>query len=118
MYFFTGQMKQSHASHHVFHTLRNWLMMVPMRLAHPANHQRMTEEMPSKATLGEFCWSVTKISVVICDKNSSLVCICFLRWNRQEQETILIKGQLISKGPLGILNSPKKTNKKNQPTVL
>ena len=61
-------MKQSHASHHVFHTLRNWLMMVPMRLAHPANHQRMTEEMPSKATLGEFCWSVTKISDVICDK--------------------------------------------------
>ena len=52
-------MKQSHASHHVFHTLRNWLMMVPMRLANPANHQRMTEEMPSKATLGEFCWSFT-----------------------------------------------------------
>jgi len=48
---YVGQMKQSHASHHVFHTLRNWLMMVPMRLAHPANHQRMTEEMPSKATL-------------------------------------------------------------------
>ena len=44
-------MKQNHASHHVFHTLRNWLMLVPMRLAHPANHQRMIEEMPSKATL-------------------------------------------------------------------
>ena len=44
-------MKESHASHHVFHTLRNWLMMVPMRLAHPANHQRMIDDMPSKATL-------------------------------------------------------------------
>ena len=41
----------SQASTHVFHTLRNWLMMVPMRLADPANHYRMVSEMPTKATL-------------------------------------------------------------------
>ena len=46
-----GQKRPSHASHHVFHTLRNWLMLVPMRLADPTNHQRMMTEMPSKATL-------------------------------------------------------------------
>ncbi len=48
---YVGQMRPSHASHHVFHTLRNWLMLVPMRLANPTNHSRMLEEMPSKATL-------------------------------------------------------------------
>lgn len=37
--------------HHVFHTLRNWMMLVPMRLADPANHHRMINELPSKATL-------------------------------------------------------------------
>ena len=41
----------SQASTHVFHTLRNWLMMVPMRLADPSNHYRMVSEMPTKATL-------------------------------------------------------------------
>ena len=34
-----------------YNSLRNWLMLVPMRLANPANHRRMIEEMPSKATL-------------------------------------------------------------------
>ena len=41
----------SQCSTHVFHTLRNWLMMVPMRLADPSNHYRMVSEMPTKATL-------------------------------------------------------------------
>ena len=48
---FDGQLNPTHASHHVFSTLRNWLMLVPMRLADPVNHQRMISEMPSKATL-------------------------------------------------------------------
>ena len=49
---YLGQIRpSSQESHHVFHTLRNWLMLVPMRLANPTNHIRMVEEMPSKATL-------------------------------------------------------------------
>ena len=48
---YVGQMRPSHASHHVFHTLRNWLMLVPMRLANPDNHRRMLQDLPSKATL-------------------------------------------------------------------
>lgn len=51
MIHYVGQMRPSHTSHHVFHTLRNWLMLVPMRLADPVNHQRMMQEMPGKATL-------------------------------------------------------------------
>ena len=48
---YTEVLHPSQASTHVFHTLRNWLMMVPMRLADPANHYRMVSEMPTKATL-------------------------------------------------------------------
>ena len=87
-------MKQSHASHHVFHTLRNWLMMVPMRLAHPANHQRMTEEMPSKATLGEFYWSVKKIRDMICDKKTRHL---FVFVFEVEQDSFLLKVSLFRK---------------------
>ena len=48
---YAGPNQPGHASHQIFNTLRNWLMLVPMRLADPANHQRMVGEMPSKATL-------------------------------------------------------------------
>ena len=48
---YAGPKQPGHASHQIFNTLRNWLMLVPMRLADPENHQRMIAEMPSKATL-------------------------------------------------------------------
>ena len=48
---YAGTNQPGHASHQIFNTLRNWLMLVPMRLADPGNHLRMINEMPSKATL-------------------------------------------------------------------
>jgi hypothetical protein len=48
---YAGQVDPSQSSPHVFNMLRNWLMLVPMRLADPANHQRMLASLPSKATL-------------------------------------------------------------------
>ena len=48
---YAGTKQPGHASHQIFNTLRNWLMLVPMRLADPENHQRMIAELPSKATL-------------------------------------------------------------------
>ena len=48
---YAGPKQPGHSSHQIFNTLRNWLMLVPMRLADPENHQRMIAELPSKATL-------------------------------------------------------------------
>ena len=48
---YAGPKQPGHASHQIFNTLRNWLMLVPMRLADPESHQRMIAELPSKATL-------------------------------------------------------------------
>ena len=44
-------------------------------------------------TKGKFCWSVTKISEVICDINLSLACFCFW-W--VDQKTLLLVQKLVS----------------------